>query len=135
MNIKAQFRKIQDFFRRKPIYLPFEVIIPFDCDNTLVMWEDDRNEINPKNKKFKCPYGQGYYYLRPHQKHIDLLKKYYFRGFGIKVWSHGGAAWAKEVVKVLELEKYVHVIETKPDRYIDDLHCKEFMGQRVYIKE
>lgn len=122
-------------FRKKPIYLNYESIIPFDCDQTLVLWEDDRNSNNPEYKKFKCPYGQGYYYLKPHLKHIELMKKYKKRGFAVKVWSHGGAPWAREVVKVLELEKYVDIIETKPDRYVDDLECKSWMGNRVYIKE
>lgn len=127
--------QFRDYLRRKPKHISFETIVPFDCDETLVLWEHDRDENNPEYKKFKCPYGQGYYYLKPHQKHIDLLKKYYYRGFGVIVWSHGGAAWAKEVVKILELEKYVHLTMGKMDRYVDDLPIKEWAGQRVYIKE
>jgi hypothetical protein len=125
---------IKGLFKSKgPIYLPFEVIIPFDCDDTLVMWVDkfDKSDLT----EFKCPYTGEAIFLKPHQKHISLLKKYKKRGFGVKVWSHGGAPWAREVVRVLKLEPYVDIIEAKPDRYVDDLHCKEFMGQRVYIKD
>lgn len=129
------FTYIKGLFKKKPFYLDYEIVIPFDVDDTLVMWEDDQNSKNPLYKKFKCPQGIGYYYLKPHQKHIDLMKKYKRRGFGIKVWSHGGMKWAKEVIRVLELEAYVDIVETKPDRYVDDLLCKEFMGQRVYIKD
>lgn len=132
---KKYISEIRDYLRRKPKHVNFETVVPFDCDDTLVMWTNDFDKSAPGFVEFTCPYTKSPLFLKPHQKHIDLLKKYYFRGFGIMVWSAGGAEWAKEVVKVLGLEKYVHVTITKPSRYVDDLNCKEWMGNRVYIKD
>lgn len=107
-------------------------MVPFDCDDTLVMWHlDDKS----KNIPIESPYEKGLtYFLTPHEKHIRLMKDYKARGFTIVVWSAGGVEWAETVVKALKLEEYVDAVFTKPCRYVDDLKCNEWMGNQVYIK-
>ena len=66
--------------------------------------------------------------LEPNWEIIKHLKETSLNGGTVIVWSAGGWDWALEVVKVLELEHYVDAVLTKPHRYVDDLHCDEFMG-------
>lgn len=114
-----------------------EVIVCFDVDDTLVLWDKYLDPFNPQNemKQFHNPYDDSYVYLKLHVRHIDLLKQYKGRGFYVRVWSAGGWEWAESVVKTLGLEDYVDSIETKPSKYIDDLQASEILGVRVYIKD
>jgi hypothetical protein len=102
----------------------------FDVDNTLVMWCTDLPDV-----EIKDPYGKGVIKLKKHNKHIKLMKDYHARGCQIIVWSAGGRAWAKAVVKALKLKKYVDIILTKPVKLVDDLDCKEWMGPRIYLED
>lgn len=107
-------------------------VVPFDVDDTLVMWS---LEDKSKNIPIQDPYIEGLInYVTPNEKHIELMKKYKARGFTIIVWSAGGVEWAKKVVLALQLESYVDAVFTKPNRYIDDLDVSEWIGPRVYIK-
>lgn len=72
--------------------------IYFDCDWTL---------INPET-------GKGLI------KNIERLKSYKSNGNKIIVWSHSGADHAEEVVKLLQLEEFVDIVEAKPMAIIDD---------------
>lgn len=118
-------------------------VVCFDCDDTLVMWPEN-DKFAPHNAShtqpyegsvaFPDPYDGSTNYLTPHQKHINLMKKYRGRGFCIIVWSAGGVKWAHSVIKTLGLEEYVDIVLTKPNRYVDDLSCEKWMGNRVYIK-
>jgi FMN phosphatase YigB (HAD superfamily) len=109
-----------------------ENMVPFDVDDTLVMWHlDDKS----KDIQIEHPYQPGIMnHVTPHEKHIKLLKDYKGRGFTVVVWSAGGVEWAHAVVKALGIEEYVDAVFTKPCRYVDDLQCEKWMGNRVYIK-
>lgn len=120
-------------------------VVTFDVDDTLVMWPENNsrgyNEPALSHTQpfegsvaFADPYDGSTNYLTPHQKHIDLMKKYKGRGFTVIVWSAGGYKWAKSVVETLKLEPFVDAILTKPSRYVDDLTCEKWMGNRVYLK-
>lgn len=127
-----------------------EVIVCFDVDDTLVLWgkgpgsayydsyEKYKNGLtyspNPLIE-FINPYDSSLNYLKPHIRHIELLKQYKGRGFYVRVWSAGGWEWAESVVKTLGLEDYVDSVETKPSKYVDDLQAAEVLGVRVYIKD
>jgi hypothetical protein len=102
----------------------------YDCDDTLVMW-DNIYKTEANTVLFNC---HGFKEnLVPHQEHISHLKKAKtFDKATIIVWSAGGWEWAKEVVEKLGIEEYVDAVMTKPNFYIDDLACKEFMGTRIY---
>ena len=109
-----------------------EKIIAFDVDDTLVMWPDEKCD--------KCipivdPNDNSTNWVRPHEFHIDLLKKHVGRGYTVMVWSQGGYAWAGAVVKELALDNYVDFVMTKPIKYVDDLACQEWMGQHLYFPE
>ena len=117
----------------------------FDCDDTLVMWdnkyklEDDNG--NKNTISITDPYHEpamysplpSVYELVPHDKHIQYLKDSKIKNKNtIVVWSAGGYLWAEAVVKALGIEEYVDAVMTKPYRYVDDLPAKEFMGIRIY---
>ena len=93
-------------------------IVTFDVDETLVMWswpqKYDGLSITFNNFGYAAQ-------LLPHDKHIELLKQFKARGHYVIVWSQGGYQWAREVVKVLGIEKYVDLVMTKPKWIVDDL--------------
>lgn len=110
-----------------------EDVVMYDCDDTLVMWF---TECDPTLKvKIICPYGGSETWLKPHARHIDLLKKHHGRGKTVIVWSAGGYKWAQAVVEALGLQDYVHFVMTKPMSYVDDLEAKEILGSRIYLKD
>lgn len=109
-----------------------EQVVTFDVDDTLVMWgmPTDSNSIG-----FKDPYDLSVNFLKPHKKHIALLKKYKGRGLKVIVWSAAGFRWAETVVKTLGLEDYVDYIMTKPAKVVDDLTPNEFLPCRIYLED
>lgn len=90
-----------------------------DVDDTLVLWS---------------PTGASY---KPHQAHIDLIKRFHKRGQPVIVWSAGGYEWALKIVKELGLEPYVTAVMAKPMWYVDDLTSPEFLPEvnRIYLKD
>lgn len=112
-----------------------ENIAAFDVDDTLVMW-DNNFDVPLENKvSITDPYDGSVNYLKPHRKHINLLKKYKGRGMMVVVWSAAGYKWAESVVKALGIEEYVDYILTKPTKLIDDLTPNEVFGTRLYLKD
>src|SRR3990167_4522800 len=105
------------------IILPDKQTIYCDVDDTLVMWDFKEGSLLIDGV---C--------VNPHTTHIEMLKEYKERGYNIVVWSQGGSDWAAAVVKELKLEDIVDLVITKPMVYIDDLHCTQFMGERIYKK-
>lgn len=110
-----------------------EDIVMYDCDDTLVMWF---SQCDPDKKvQIVCPYGGSVTWLKPHYRHIDLLKKHYGRGKTVIVWSAAGYKWAEAVVEALGLKDHVHFIMTKPMSYVDDLEASEILGSRIYLSD
>ncbi len=110
-----------------------ESTVFFDVDDTLIMW-DTANYGTKEVIKIQNPHYSEYVScVLPHKGHIKILKDRKARGSFIVVWSAGGFAWAKAVVKALELEKYVDLIMTKPHAYVDDKTASEIMGERIYL--
>ena len=107
----------------------------WDCDDTLVMRNDNEWEPREGRVRFVDPHTKEVYYLTPHKKHIQILKEHFERGFTIIVWSAAGHDWAKTVYETLGLKDYVHYHMTKPSKFFDDLQANEVLGQRVYLKQ
>lgn len=111
-------------------------VVMFDCDDTLVMWlwgyELQEAIAEGRTKQIMDSDGKMSNTIVPHIEHIELLKRYKGKGKFIVVWTASGYDWGKAVVKGLELDQYVDLIMTKPEKYVDDLHADEFM-ERVYI--
>lgn len=97
----------------------------FDVDDTLVMWFTQSDDLLAFNN-----YGT-IEMLAPNPFCIAALKLAKKEGNTVVVWSGGGAEWAEEVVKVLNLEKYVDVVLAKPDEFHDDLAPDHFMRNRI----
>lgn len=112
-----------------------EYIVTFDVDDTLVMWEGNFNQPATDRIEFLDPYDGAKVFLKPHKKHIALLKKYKGRGMCVIVWSAGGVQWAKSVINTLSLADYVDLVITKPSKYVDDLQASEILGSRIYLKD
>lgn len=115
-----------------------ELIIAFDCDDTLVMWNADMSWTHKAQGTLEfnaVPSLEDpkWVYLKPHHGHIEILKKHKKQGYGIVVWSAGGAWWAREVVKVLQLQDYVDVTMAKPVRCYDDIEPNQFL-EREYLR-
>jgi hydroxymethylpyrimidine pyrophosphatase-like HAD family hydrolase len=106
--------------------------IYFDVDDTLIMW-DIPSDRTHEAIDIHC-YGVTSV-VRPHHKHIELLKLTCQRDRQIIVWSQRGYKWAEAVVKVLKLEEYVDAILTKPIAYVDDLAVEDWMVGRIYIND
>lgn len=102
-----------------------EKFIYFDCDDTLVMWFTQSEDLLAFNN-----YGT-IEMLAPNPFCIAALKLAKKDGHTVVVWSGAGADWAEEVVKVLNLEQYVDVVLAKPESYHDDLPADQFMKDRI----
>lgn len=111
-----------------------EYVVAFDIDDTLVMWSNEYRQPHEGSVAFIDPYDGATNHLVPHEKHVNLLKKYKGRGMCVMVWSAGGVQWAKSVINTLGLQDYVDLIITKPSKYVDDLPAKEILGSRIYLK-
>ncbi len=113
-----------------------ENILPFDCDDTLVMWEGKESyKPGPDKIEITDPYDGTILYLKPHKFHIKLLKSHKARGYEVVVWSQSGYKWAEAVVKALDLKSHVDLVMTKPRGYVDDLPCHKWMGEHLYFNE
>lgn len=116
-------------------------IICFDCDDTLVLWNDKGRTWGKNNKdclQFRDPYidwdyFSSYLYLKPNTEVVDLVKKYKAAGWTVIVWSAGGGAWAEEVVNVLKLNEFVDIAMSKPEAYVDDNDSTCWMGTYIAI--
>lgn len=108
----------------------------FDCDDTLVMWDNKYKLEDYSNCVLLVDPLSGFCeYLVPHKQHIQYLIDSKTKNKNtIVVWSAGGWQWAEAVVKALQLEQYVDAVMAKPERYVDDLHCVKFMGEMIYKK-
>jgi len=112
-----------------------EFVVVCDIDDTLVMWNDEYKQPHAGAMAFLDPYDGSTNYLTPHQKHIDLLRKFKGRGMCVIIWSAAGTQWAKSVINTLGLADFVDVIMTKPSKYIDDLvRAEDILGSRIYLK-
>ena len=101
----------------------------FDVDDTLVMWgwlfkQDPARVITIPLNGFNNK-------VEPNELHIELLRRYKAKGKFIIVWSKSGYKWAEAVVKALDLEQFVDLVMTKPEKYVDDLKADEWM-EHIY---
>lgn len=111
-----------------------EMIVYFDCDDSLVMWDDKFHMPDPSNRiELEDPYDQTVVYLIPHDRHVKLLKDYKSRGYTVIIWSAAGYRWAQVVAKALGLEEYIDYCQSKSIKFVDDLPASEILGDRVYI--
>lgn len=105
-----------------------EPIVYYDVDDTLVSWR-----TYPKRGRdsieFEDPHTKGSIFLNAITPHIDALKSHKLRGHTVIVWSAGGADWAEEVVRKLNLSAYVDACMSKPNWFYDDLPASEFMPE------
>ena len=107
----------------------------FDCDDTLVIWENSDGTSKNKNAVTFRFEGRDFK-LVPHKKHIELLKRCKKDGYEVVVWSAGSRKWGEEVIKKLKLTKYVDFIISKPTFYVDDLPTKKILHEhkRLFLK-
>lgn len=106
----------------------------FDVDDTLIMWGKKHQKDRTDVINIPDPYIRGHVMnFTPHRTHINILKRNFFQGRQVVVWSAAGATWAKTVVEKLELEEYVTLILEKPSKYVDDKAMDVWYPQRVYL--
>lgn len=106
--------------------LKHELLANFDVDHTLI--------IPNVNGTHVIKFAGEDLRFDPVWSHVKLLKSWKERGYFVTVWSHNGWQHALNVVKCLELEKFVDEIRTKPVKHVDDMEdVTSIVGQRVWI--
>ncbi len=105
-----------------------EQIICFDCDDTIVMWNEAIKDVVVEDA-----YDETLHNLTRHEKHIKLLKDHKSRGFTVILWSAAGYAHAVSVAKALDILPYCDIIMSKPIKFVDDLPASEVLVNRVYL--
>lgn len=117
-------------------YAHSEQVITFDCDDTLIRWEENWTQPFEGSVKIVCPHTKQVSYHRPHKRHISFLKKHRAKGYTVVVWSSAGTLWASEVVKSLKLEEYVDIVMSKPCKVVDDLpRASDIIPVPFYLSE
>jgi hypothetical protein len=117
----------------QPLKIENEQIYMYDVDDTLVMWTNHFTQPGEGRVRIVDPYDQAPVYLKPHERHVKLLKQMHGRGRYIVVWSQSGVQWAHAVVEALGLSDFVHLVMTKPTGYVDDLPADQWMRDRIYL--
>ena len=108
----------------------------FDCDDTLIMWDDAFSKREHDKVDIRRPYDGSWSAHRIHYRHVRFLEKLKARGYSIIVWSAAGTYWAEAVVKALNLEEYVDFATSKPIKVIDDLkNPVDILGSPFYLSE
>lgn len=111
-----------------------DMIVMFDVDDTILMWNNvDYRWPGEDKVELQDPYDKSIVYLKPHNQNINLMKKYKTQGYTVIVWSAGGYLWAEEAVNKLKINNLVDLVMSKPLKYVDDLKASEILGTRVYI--
>lgn len=106
-----------------------EMIVGIDVDKTLV----EPSAFGPI--QITNPYSNTTDSYRILTQHVELLKQYHGRGMFVVVWSAGGVLWAKTVIEILGLTDYVHLVQTKPIKIVDDLPPEKIFTTRVYLPD
>lgn len=130
------------------IVIPSVNSVFWDVDDTLVLWNPTKEQLEKDGIDFECPAGlflneennvtPGKPWtarLVPHKTHIEQLKKHKMRGHMIVVWSAGGYDWAEAVVKRLGLEQYVDVVISKPTWAYDDMPAERILPKVQWMKD
>jgi FMN phosphatase YigB (HAD superfamily) len=113
-----------------------EHTIAFDCDDTLIIWDENHMKPFDDSVKLICPHDGAITYHRVHKRHVEFLKKQHAKGYTVIVWSSAGSGWAESVVKSLNLEKYVDFVMSKPQKWVDDAtNPADVLGVRVFLSE
>ncbi len=111
--------------------IPSELIVFYDCDDTLVMEhskDPDLTYIDVLTGKEK--------HGKIHKAHVEQVIKHKARGFYNIVWSGNGYKHAEQIVKALGLEEYVDICMSKPCKYWDDLtDANDILKARVYLED
>lgn len=111
--------------------MPDKRAVYFDCDETIIHWLGD----GPRNKEWDTLVlrdGDFCYTVAPIEVHINLMREFKAVGWQIVVWSQGGSDHAERVIKLLGMEKYVDLIVSKPQVYVDDLALENQHIKRVF---
>jgi HAD superfamily phosphatase (TIGR01681 family) len=106
-----------------------ELVVVVDCDGTLIKPSDHFG-----SGTFSLPYGSSMVQFEQIKVHVDLLKEYKNRGFVVVVWSMGGWAHAQRIVEALKIERFVDIVMSKPNKYVDDrTDIESILGTRIFL--
>lgn len=105
------------------------ITVYVDVDDTLVLWRP----LKISDQVISLP---GYGDVAVSKRHIKSIKQHKARNHLVVVWSQGGADWAEEVVKLLNLQEYVDLVISKPRWIYDDKPATCFLPEtdRVYYE-
>ena len=104
-------------------------VVSFDVDDTLVLW--DKSDY-PEEAYIDVEFSGYTTALVPHEKNINLLKKFAKLGYTVIVWTQSGYDWGEAIVEALDLWEYVDLVMTKPSFYVDDMPAQHWIGPRIW---
>jgi phosphoglycolate phosphatase-like HAD superfamily hydrolase len=107
---------------KKVKVLNHEHIVCFDVDGTLALWhgKPEEHDVTISFYGEQLSIGEFYEVTR-------YLKSLKARGYLIVVWSGNGYEHAEQVVRGLELERYVDFVMSKPEKVIDNSNPMEWL--------
>lgn len=111
-----------------------EHVVFFDVDGTLILSSDPNNPVPGRKIAVWDAVTKKYIVMVAHEPNIRLLMEEKHRGSYVVVWSRGGYEWAANVIKALELQRYVNTVMTKPLVYFDDLPVDQWLNYRVFLE-
>jgi hypothetical protein len=114
------------------IILEGSQVVMFDVDDTLLLWSVPDN-FEGQFVELDCWVDEDPVKLAVNTANLEQLKGHHSRGHKIVVWSAGGWEWAEKAVKILNIEKYVHLVMEKPTWSYDDKRPEEFMPKSQWV--
>jgi hypothetical protein len=104
-------------------------VVFVDIDETLAM--ANLSEF-PVAEATSIEYGPEPIWVVPNKKNLNLVQKFYKLGYSVIFWSKTGSDWALAVAKSFGIDHMVTLYLTKPQFYIDDQPCENWMGRRCW---
>ncbi len=104
-------------------------VVMVDIDETLAM--ANLSEF-PSDEAIQLNYGPGPIWVVPNRKNLNLVEKFYKLDYSVILWSKTGADWAFAIAKAFDIDHMVTLYLTKPQFYIDDQPCENWMGRQCW---
>lgn len=115
--------------------LPHNSVVMCDIDSTLIMHVNPYHNDPWKLVRVIDPLNpEQFISVVRNEPMIRILREELHAGKLVVVWSRGRYEWAVAVLQALGIDHENIVVMSKPDAYLDDKPCIEWMGPRVYLE-
>lgn len=115
--------------------LPNNNVVMCDIDSTLIMHVNPYHNDPWKLVRVIDPLNpEQFISVARNEPMIRILREELHAGKLVVVWSQGRYEWAVAVLQALGIDHENIVVMSKPNVYLDDKPCTEWMGHRVYLE-